>query len=296
MENRTAAIHNLGCKVNAYEAEAMQELLENAGYRIVNSPLKIDEGGVWRMDFEDMEEKIRKNRIHTAIFCSPHNPCGRVWTGDEIFRFTELCRKYDVYIVSDEIWSDIIIGGNRHVPTQSVSEDARDRTAAFYAPSKTFNLAGLVGAYHIVYQPWIRDRIMKEGSLSHYNNVNLLSMYALIGAYSPEGYEWCDELCEVLGQNIDYACAFIARNFPSLTVSRPEGTYMLFVDCSGYCELSGKSLDEILDACWKVGVAVQDGRPFHGASHIRMNLALPYARVAEAFARLGKYVFAAQRG
>ena len=265
--------------------------LQNAGYRIVHSLLHRDGNGVWRMDLADMEDKIRKNHIHTAIFCSPHNPCGRVWTREEILAFTELCRKYDVYIISDEIWSDIITGDRKHIPTQSVSKDARNRTAAFYAPSKTFNLAGLVGAYHIIYDPWIRERVKKESSLSHYNNVNLLSMYALIGAYSPEGYEWCDELREVLGQNIDYACSFIERHFPDLEVMRPEGTYMLFVDCSGYCKKNGRTMDDILDACWKVGVAVQDGRPFHGAAHFRMNLALPISRVKEAFDRLARYVF-----
>ena len=265
--------------------------LANAGYRIVHSPLYQDAHGIWRMDPADMEEKIVRHHIHAAIFCSPHNPCGRVWSREEILTFTELCRKHDVFIVSDEIWSDIITGGRKHIPTQSVSEDARSRTAAFYAPSKTFNLAGLVGSYHIIYDPWIRERVRKESSLSHYNNVNLLSMYALLGAYSPEGYEWCDELCKVLGQNIDYACDFIARRFPRLSVTRPEGTYMLFVDCAGYCEWAGKSMDEILDACWKVGVAVQDGRPFHGSCHIRMNLALPLSRVKEAFDRMEKYVF-----
>ena len=265
--------------------------LANAGYRIVHSPLYQDAHGIWRMDPADMEEKIVRHHIHAAIFCSPHNPCGRVWSREEILTFTELCRKHDVFIVSDEIWSDIITGGRKHIPTQSVSEDARSRTAAFYAPSKTFNLAGLVGSYHIIYDPWIRERVRKESSLSHYNNVNLLSMYALLGAYSPEGYEWCDELCKVLGQNIDYACDFIARRFPRLSVTRPEGTYMLFVDCAGYCEWAGKSMDEILDACWKVGVAVQDGRPFHGSCHIRMNLALPLSRVKEAFDRMKKYVF-----
>ena len=265
--------------------------LANAGYRIVHSPLYQDVHGIWRMDPADMEEKIVRHHIHAAIFCSPHNPCGRVWSREEILTFTELCRKHDVYIVSDEIWSDIITDGRKHIPTQSVSEDARSRTAAFYAPSKTFNLAGLVGSYHIIYDPWIRERVRKESSLSHYNNVNLLSMYALLGAYSPEGYEWCDELCKVLGQNIDYACDFIARRFPRLSVTRPEGTYMLFVDCAGYCEWAGKSMDEILDACWKVGVAVQDGRPFHGSCHIRMNLALPLSRVKEAFDRMKKYVF-----
>ena len=265
--------------------------LQNSGYNIVHSPLKKDARGIWRMDFEDMEEKIRSRRIHAAVFCSPHNPCGRVWTREEIFAFTELCRKYDVKIVSDEIWSDMILFGNRHIPTQSVSEDARNRTVALYAPSKTFNLAGLVGSYHIIYDPAIRDRVRKESSLSHYNNINIMSMYALIGAYSPEGYAWVDELLKVLGQNIDYACSFIEDRLPGVEVSKPEGTYMLFADCSQYCARTGKSLDDVLNAAWKVGVAIQDGRPFHGDCHTRINLALPLSRVKEAFDRLETYVF-----
>ena len=265
--------------------------LKNNGYNIVLSPLQKDEGGTWRMDLGDMEEKIRRFSIHAAILCSPHNPCGRVWSEREILEFTEVCRKYDVTIISDEIWSDLTLFGNKHVPTQSVSEDARQRTVALYAPSKTFNLAGLVGSYHIIYNDRLRQRVRKESSLSHYNNINLLSMYALIGAYSPEGYEWLDELLGVLGQNIDYACGFIRQNLPGLEVSRPEGTYMLFVDCTQYCRERGKTLDDVLGAAWRVGVAVQDGRPFHGPCHIRVNLALPLSRVKEAFDRLKKYVF-----
>ena len=162
---------------------------------------------------------------------------------------------------------------------------------ALYAPSKTFNLAGLVGSYHIIYNKTIRDRVLKESSLSHYNNMNVLSMYALIGAYSPEGYAWVDELLKVLGQNIDYACDFIANRLPGVEVTKPEGTYMLFADCSKYCERTGKSLDDVLSAAWRVGVAIQDGRPFHGECCTRINLALPLSRVKEAFDRLAAYVF-----
>lgn len=260
--------------------------LLGSGYRIALSPLVTDREGTWRMDFADMEEKIRKYDIRAAVFCSPHNPCGRVWEREEIEKFAQLCQKYDVNIISDEIWSDIILEGNKHIPTQSVSEDARMRTVALYAPSKTFNLAGLVGSYHIIYNRAVRSRVRKEGALSHYNNVNLLSMYALIGAYSPEGREWLDQLREVIGQNIDYACDFIRDHFPGIRVSKPEGTYMLFLDCTDYCRDRGISLDELLRSMWDVGVAVQDGRPFHGSCHIRMNLALPLSRVEEAFERL----------
>ncbi len=265
--------------------------LENCGYHIVHSALNRDRNGVWRMDFDDMEQKISKHHIHAAIFCSPHNPCGRVWSREEILQFTQLCQKYDVNIISDEIWSDLIIADVKHIPTQSVSQDARNRTVALYAPSKTFNLAGLVGSYHIIYDKRIRERVIKESSLCHYNSVNLLSMYALIGAYSPEGHVWLDELRSVLRQNIEYACSYIKDNFPGVETQMPEGTYMLFVDCTEYCKSSGKSLDQVLRSAWDVGVAFQDGRPFHGDCHIRVNLALPLSRVQEAFRRLKEYVF-----
>lgn len=265
--------------------------LENNGYRIIHSPLVQDEKGIYRMDLADMEAKIAENKIHAAILCSPHNPTGRVWEREELEAAMELFRKYDVKVVSDEIWSDIILGNHRHIPTQSVSEDARNRTLAMYAPSKTFNLAGLVGSYHIIYNPALRDRVDRESSLSHYNSMNVLSMHALIGAYSQDGYQWADELCQVITGNVDFACDFIAAHAPGIRVTKPEGTYMLFLDCTEWCEAHGKTLDELLRAGWDVGVYWQDGRPFHGPCHIRMNLALPLTRVQEAFDRLEKYVF-----
>ena len=265
--------------------------LENNGYSIVHSPLVQDEQGIWRMDFVDMEAKIVEHKIHAAIFCSPHNPCGRVWERWEIERAMEIYKKHDVFVISDEIWSDIILPGYKHIPTQSVSEDAKLRTVAMYAPSKTFNLAGLVGSYSIVYNTWLRDRMEKEISLSHTNAMNTLSMYALIGGYKDEGHEWVDELRQVIAENVDYACDFIAKNWEGVTVSKPQGTYMLFVDCTAWCEAHGKTMDEVLKMCHDVGVAVQDGRAFHGEHHIRMNLALPLTRVQEAFRRMDEFVF-----
>ena len=265
--------------------------LENNGYNIVHSPLVKDANGVWRMDFADMEKKIVENHIHAAIFCSPHNPCGRVWERWEIEKVMELYKKHDVFVVSDEIWSDLILEGHKHIPTQSISEDARNRTVAMYAPSKTFNLAGLVGSYHIIYNSWLRERVLKESSLSHYNDMNVLSMHALVGAYKPEGYEWLEELRQVLTGNVKFACKYIKEHFEGVEVSKPEGTYMLFLDCTKWCEKHDKTIDELQRAGVEVGVIWQDGRPFHGPCHIRMNLALPFSRVQEAFERLDHYVF-----
>ncbi len=267
------------------------EALENNGYHMVLSPLVKDREGCWRMDFEDMEQKLKEEKIHAAIFCSPHNPTGRVWEREELVQAMELFRKYDVMVAADEIWSDIILAGSRHIPTQMVSEDARMRTAAFYAPSKTFNLAGLIGSYHIIYNPWIRDRIRKESSLSHYNSMNVLSMHALIGAYQPEGYEWVDELCQVLTENVEYAYRFILEHFDGVSVSKPQGTYMLFLDCEGWCKKHGRTIDELQRAGVEAGVIWQDGRPFHGEYGIRLNVALPKALLTEAMERLDKMVF-----
>ena len=265
--------------------------IENCGYKIIHSPLVKDAEGIWRIDFEDMEKKIVDHNIHASVFCSPHNPCGRVWEKWEVEKVMELYKKYDVQVVSDEIWSDLIHPGYKHVPTQSVSEDAKNRTVAMYAPSKTFNLAGLVGSYSIIYNKHIRDRVSKEISLSHTNAMNVMSMHALIGAYKPEGYEWVDELNQVLAGNAEFACNYIAEHFEGVTVSRPQGTYMLFIDCKDYCERTGRSIEDVIKAGWDVGVVWQDGRPFHGPTSIRINLALPLSRVQEAFDRMDKYVF-----
>ncbi|MBT1177784.1 MalY/PatB family protein [Bifidobacterium callimiconis] len=261
------------------------------GYRIVHSPLVRDDDGVWRMDFDDMDRKIKENNIHVAVFCSPHNPCGRVWERWEIERAMEVYRANDCVVISDEIWSDIILGGHTHIPTQSVSDDARNRTIAFYAPSKTFNLAGLVGSYHIIYSKYLRDRVHAVSDKTHYNAMNVLSMHALIGAYRPEGHVWVDELREVLTENVEYAVDYIRTHFEGIRVAKPEGTYMLFLDCTDWCAEHGVTIEELEKRGSDVGVAWQDGRQFQHPCAIRMNLALPKSRVEEAMRRLSEYVF-----
>ena len=265
--------------------------LKNNGYKMIHSELKKDAEGIYRMDYEDMEAKIRKYNIHAAIMCSPHNPTGRVWEQWELEKAMAVYEQYAVTVISDEIWSDLTLPGYQHIPTQSVSEDAKNRTIALYAPSKTFNLAGLIGSYHIIYNSYLRDRVCMEGKMTHYNSMNVLSMHALIAAYSKEGMEWVDELRTVLDTNISYAMEFIRREFPGVSVSRPQGTYMLFLDCTDWCAAHHQTIEELQRAGMEVGVIWQDGRPFHGACHIRMNLALPHSRVKEAFERLKQYVF-----
>ena len=181
--------------------------------------------------------------------------------------------------------------GHKHIPTQSISEDARNRVIAFYAPSKTFSLAGLVGSYHIIYNKYLRDRVVRRSEMSHYNECNVLSMHALIGSFSPEGMEWADEMCRVIDENLEYACDFINANFKGVSCQRPQGTYMLFLDCAGYCAEHGISITELQHRGVRCGVIWQNGEDFIYPKSIRMNLALPKSRLIEAFDRLKKYVF-----
>ncbi len=265
--------------------------VEGLGRHSVYSPLVHDENGIWRMDYEDMERKIKEFDIHTAIFCSPHNPTGRVWTEDELEKAMQVFEANDVTVLSDEIWADLVFKGHHHIPTQCVNSWARNHVVAAYAPSKTFNLAGLVGSYHIIYDEELRKMIGKHGQKTHYNEMNVLSMHALIGAYSKEGREWTDELLQVLEGNARRAFEYINNSFDGVRCEMPEGTYMLFMDCSKYCESSGRTIDDVIRAGWRVGVGWQDGRRFEGPCHIRLNLASPRTRLEEAFRRMEEFVF-----
>lgn len=265
-------------------------VLEDTGRKAVHSPLIRDKSGIWRMDFEDMDRKLKEQKIHLAVFCSPHNPTGRVWEAEEIRQAMDVFKANHCIVISDEIWSDIIMPGYSHIPTQSISEDAKSRTIALYAPSKTFSLAGLIGSYHVVYDEMLRDRLRREGSLTHYNSQNVLSMAALIGAYT-KGSEWVDELCAVLDENARYAVSFIRDSFPGVKVMQPQGTYMLFLDCGKWCADSGVSIQELQHRGIRAGVIWQDGSPFFWPDSIRMNLALPNALLHEAMDRLKKYAF-----
>ena len=265
--------------------------LKNNGYEAVHSPLVKDENGVWRMDFADMKKHLKEEHIHAAILCNPHNPCGRVWERWELEKAMEVYAANDCTVISDEIWSDLIMPGYTHIPTQSVSRDARERTVAFYAPTKTFSLAGLIGSYHIIYNDRLRCRVQRQGNLSGYNDCNVLSMHALTGAYSDEGMAWLDQLCAVLDRNLRYIRDFLQSRYPGVTMMLPQGTYMLFVNCGAWCRSHGITPDDLRRRGVEHGVIWQSGAGFGDGDCIRINAALPHSLVREAMDRLEKYVF-----
>jgi cystathionine beta-lyase len=243
------------------------------------------------MDYADMERKIRENGVKLVIFCSPHNPCGRVWTKEEIECAMDVYRDCGCTVVSDEIWADLTFAGHKHVPTQSVSDDARMRTIAFYAPSKTFSLAGLIGSYHIIYNEELRKVVTEKGAQTYYNSCNVLSLHALLGAYSEAGARWVDELKTVLYGNLRYVRDFMETNFKGVSAFLPEGTYMLFPNCRAWCDAHGVTMDELLKRGVRAGVIWQNGADFGDPDCIRLNVALPTSLVEEAMERLKDRVF-----
>lgn len=261
------------------------------GRNCVYSPLRPDEKGIWRMDLEDMAEKIEKNNIRVMIFCSPQNPSGRVWERSELEAMMQLLESYRITVISDEIWADLVFPGFKHTPLQDISPYASEHVLAAYAPSKTFNIAGLIGSYHIIYDEELREQVTKEGALTNYNEMNVLSMHALIGGYSPEGRRWVACLMQALSENAHFAAEFIRNELPGVHTAMPQGTYMMWLDLAEYLGASCRTLDEVLHAGWKVGVGWQDGRFFEGQTNIRLNMASPKSRIEEAFERMKKYVF-----
>ncbi len=266
-------------------------VLKGLHRRIATSPLTRDAQGVWRMDYADMERKIKENGVKLVIFCSPHNPCGRVWEREEIERAMAVYRDCGCTVISDEIWADLTFPGHRHIPTQSVSEDAKLRTVAFYAPSKTFSLAGLIGSYHIIYDEALRRAVTDCGDATHYNSCNVLSLHALLGAYSEDGARWADALCDVLYQNLRYVKDFMETHFEGVSMFLPEGTYMLFLNAGEWCRRHGITMDELLRRGVRAGVIWQRGADFGDPDCIRLNVALPFALVEEAMQRLKTRVF-----
>ena len=256
----------------------------NNGFKMVHSPLKKDENGIWRMDFEDMDAKIKANNIHVAVFCSPHNPCGRVWEKWEIEKAMEVYKANDCVVISDEIWSDLILDGYKHIPTQSVSEDARNRTIAVYAPSKTFNLAGLQISNIFIPNEKMREAFQKEIDKTGYDEPNALGAVACEAAYRG-GQEWLDQLRAYLLENLNFLCKYLQEKIPQIHLVEPEGTYLVWLDCSKL-GISGKELDQFIVE--KAGLWLDGGAMFgpSGADFQRVNIACPRATLELALDKL----------
>jgi cystathionine beta-lyase len=256
----------------------------NNGRQIVENPLKIVDGN-YVMNYEDLKKKI-DGRTKMIIFCSPHNPVGRVWKRDELKQLVEICEEKDILIISDEIHSDLILGKTKHTCTATLSEDALQRTVTLTAPNKTFNIAGLQNADAIIPNKKLNDAFKIVTQNTSISNPNIFGMVAQDAAYA-KGEPWLEELLKYLKANLAYFEDFIKKRIPGLKVYPLEGTYLAWVDCTSL------GMDDATLHDWmlkKAKLWLDDGVIFgsEGSKFMRFNIACPKMVLKEALERLEK--------
>lgn len=244
--------------------------------------------GRYEIDFEDFENKIRREKVKAFLLCSPHNPVGRVWSRTELAEIARICLKNDVYIISDEIHSDFIYPGYKHIPIASLSDEIADRTITCVSPTKTFNLAGLQAANMVVPNKYLRVGIKKECTATGYSHLNIMATVAAKAAYE-YGEEWLESLLQYLGQN----AAILRTAFPKdapVSALNMEGTYLAWLDCRKL-NLSPSELDDLF--LNKAGVWLHNGHTFGagGKGFMRMNIACPSSVLEEAVGRIKSAVY-----
>jgi cysteine-S-conjugate beta-lyase len=254
---------------------------DNERQLIVN-PLK-DNNGYYEIDFEDLETKLGSG-VKMMIFCSPHNPIGRVWKRDDLENVAKLCLKYHVLLISDEIHSDLVFKGCRHIPVASLSGEILNNTITLISPTKTFNLAGLCQSTAIIPDVKLRQRFKKTLSRTGAGMLNIFGLTAAETAYtSCEG--WLDELMVYLQGNLEILTEYFAKNISRIKVIRPEATYLSWLDCNEL-PIAADKLKEFFT--FNAGVGLNDGITFgkEGSGFQRINFACPRVLLLEGLDRI----------
>lgn len=242
---------------------------EQVGCRILrNRLINTDEG--WRMDFEDLERHFAAG-AKAMLLCSPHNPTGRVWTKEELQKVVELCNRYNVALVCDEIHADFEMPGNHH--TSMITLEGAQRAVVCVSATKTFNLAGLRNSSILIRDERVREDMKKQLELDGLAGENLFGMIAQRAAYE-QGEEWLDGLIEYLDGNMRYVESFIKEHIPEIKLHRPQGTYLMWLDMRA---LNMKQEDLGRFMVEKAGIGLSGGTGFgeEGAGFMRLNAAIP---------------------
>lgn len=259
------------------------QVIEKNDRRLINTPLQY-ENGHYVMDYEAMEFQIIKNNVKLFIFCSPHNPVGRVWTREELIKLGDICLKHNVIIVSDEIHADFTYPGHQHTVLANISKELSNITITCTAPSKTFNLAGLQVSNIFIENETLRSEFCKELERSAYSELNCLGIVACKAAYT-YGEDWLNQLRDYLKGNVDFVREYLATYLPKVKLVEPEGTYLLWLDFSEY----HLTLDELEDAIVnKAKLWLDTGTMFglEGAGFQRINIASPRPIIEQAMNQL----------
>ena len=260
--------------------------IRNNGRNILESPL-IYEGGEYRMDFRDLEAKLSDPQTSLMILCNPHNPVGKIWDREVLAMVGELCKKYGVTVISDEIHCSLTDPGKSYIPFASVNEVCADISVSCVAASKSFNLAGLQASCVIAKNPVLRHKVWRGINTDEVGEPNVFAIPANVAAY--RSGDWLDELNEYIFENKRLAAEYIAEKMPKLHVVPSDATYLIWVDISAYSTDSAAFAKDLRE---KTGLYISDGAKYGkgGEQFLRINLATQRANVKDGLSRLERYV------
>lgn len=257
----------------------------NNDRQLIKNPL-IYKDNYYTIDFDRFEQEMKQD-VKLFILCNPHNPVGRVWTRDELTRMAEIALKYNVTVIADEIHSDLVYKPHKHIPFATLSPEIANRTITFASASKTFNIAGLNTAYGIISNAQFMEQYTAQVDRNGTSHGNILGFEAIKAAYTPQGKEWLSQVLEYIEENIRFATDFIKTNIPKITVAKPQGTYLLWLNFREF----GMDHPQLVNTMvHQAGIAFNDGKMFgeDGMGFFRMNMATPKENIQEALKRLHK--------
>jgi len=254
---------------------------------VVFNPLRENGDGTYSMDFENLE-KVADEKCRLLILSNPHNPGGIVWNRDTLVRLADFCYRRHILVISDEIHCDMALWGNRHIPFASVSDEAAACSITFGAPSKTFNIAGIVSSYAIVPNETIREKFFSWLSANELNEPTLFAPIATVAAFS-QGDEWRKAMLHYIEGNVDFVTAYCAAHIPLVKPFRPQASFLVWLDCRAL-KLDHEQLVDLFVN--KARLALNDGEMFgtEGKGFMRMNVASPRSVLEKAMEQLREAV------
>ena len=252
------------------------------GRKVINIPLKERDNTHYDIDFEKLSKTPTKGGI--LILSNPHNPAGRIWTERELRELAKICKEKNILVISDEIHADMALWGKQHVPFMKVSEDAKENSITFCAPSKVFNIPGIVSSFSVVPNPEIRERFYSWLKANELNDAPDFSYVATCAAYR-NGKEWRKEMLEYIENNINTVINFFEKELPEIKALKPDASFLIWLDCRGL-NLNQQELVDLFVNYAKV--ALNDGAMFgnEGEGYMRLNVAMPRKKLLEVLERI----------
>ena len=259
------------------------EVTEMVGRRVAENNMVQTENG-WEVDFEDFERKVKDPLVKMFILCSPHNPLGKVWTREELERMLDICFANGVLVVSDEIHSDLIFHGKKHIPTAMVSEEAKSRVISCISGTKTFNLAGLQASTTVFPNMELKQIFDHYWSAMDIHRNNAFSSVAMEAAFN-EGEEWLEQVLEYISGNFDYIQDYCAKYIPEIKPSVPDATYLVWLDCRAL-GMDDETLKEFMIRKAKLGLNPGSSFTRSLTGFMRLNAACPRSVIKKAMEQL----------